>query len=168
MKKTKALVHRLIEEIEKHGIIQSACDKYNISRQSFYRWMKEDKEFLELVNQALSIGVGVVNDIAISNVLTGIKNKDVGYTKFWLAHQHSDFRRPYRDKLDPDVLAQFRYFMQLSKMLEIRNNASEFTSDSEKEMMENARKDTESFFRQWNVPIVDTNDKKKKKPPKAT
>jgi thiaminase len=163
MKKTKALVNRLIEEIEKHGIIQSACDKHNISRQSFYRWMKEDKEFLELVDEALSIGVGVTNDIALSNVLIGIKNKDVGYTTFWLKHRHTEFRRPYRDKVDPDVLAQFRYFMQVSKMLEIQNNATDFVPDSYKEMMEQAGKDAEDFFAKFGVPVKDTKPKGRKK-----
>lgn len=167
MKKTKALVNRLIEEIEKHGIIQSACDKYNVSRQTFYRWMKEDKEFLEAVNEALSLGVGTVSDVALSNVLTGIRNKDAGYTKYWLSHKHTDFRRPYRDRVDLDVLAQFRHFIQISKMLEIQNNASEFMSDSEKEMMEDAKREAELFFKRWNIPIVDSKEKKKK-PPEVT
>lgn len=163
MKKTKALVNRLIEEIEKHGIIKSACDKYNVSRQSFYRWMKEDKEFLEMVNEASSLGVGEVTDVALGNVLTGIRNKDAGYTKYWLSHKHADFRRPYRDRVDPDVLAQFRYFAQISKMLEIEKNASEFVPDSYREMMEQAKVDTTEFFARFGVPVKDTKPKRRKK-----
>lgn len=165
MKKTKALVNRLIEEIEKHGIIQSACDKYNISRQAFYRWMKEDKEFLKMVNEARSLGDGVVNDIAVSNVLTGIKNRDVGYTKFWLKHRHSEFRRPFVHKVDPDVLAYHRALLEASRTRQIQEEISNFADPAYEEAMEQAKEDAEYFFKKFGVPVQDS---KKKKPPKST
>lgn len=104
MKKTKALLDKLVEEIEKTPLIQIACDKVGISRNTFYRWMKEDEDFLARVNEAVSLGTGLVSDVAISNVLEGIKKKDSMYTKYWLSHKHPDFRRPYVHRIDADDL----------------------------------------------------------------
>lgn len=107
MKKTKILIAKLLEEIEKTGTIQIACDKNGISRNTFYRWMKEDKEFLEQVRYALALGVGLVSDVAISNILNGIKSKDMKATTFWLTHRHPDFRRPYVHRIDADDLIAY-------------------------------------------------------------
>jgi hypothetical protein len=104
MKKTAALLNRLVEEIEKTPLIQIACDKVGISRNTFYRWMKEDEEFLTRVNEAVSLGTGLVSDVAISNVLEGIKKKDAMYTKYWLSHKHPDFRRPFVHRVEADDL----------------------------------------------------------------
>lgn len=93
-----------MEEVGKHGIIQSACDKHGISRQTFYRWMKEYPDFLKQVTEAQSLGIGVVNDVALSNILAGIKSKDMNSTKYWLSHRHPEFRRPYIHRVDIDDL----------------------------------------------------------------
>lgn len=165
MKKTKALVNRLIEEVEKHGIIQSACDKYGITRQSFYRWMKEDQEFLERVNEALSLGEGVVNDVSMSNLLSAIRAKDMKATMYWLSHRHAGFRRPFIHKTDTDPLAYFRALMEASKTRQIQEEISNFADPAYEDAMEQAKEDALEFFKKWDVSIVKS---PKKKPPKAT
>lgn len=165
MKKTKALVNRLLEELEKTGIAQIACDKVGVSRNSFYRWMKEDQDFLERVNEAKSLGEGVVSDVALSNVITGIKNRDAMFTKYWLSHRHPDFRRPFVHKTDTDVLAYFRALMEASKTRQIREEISGFADPAYEEEMNQAKEDAEKFFQQWGVPVEKNS---KKKPPKAT
>ncbi len=162
MKKTKVLVNKLLEELEKHGIVQYACDKNGISRNTFYRWMKEDKVFLEQVNEALSLGVGALNDMAVSNVVNGIKNKDMASTKLWLIHRHPEFRRPYVHKVDLDLLAHFRALAEGSRTAKIRDEISDFADASRKEIMESAKADAKEFFERFGVKIS------KKKPPKAT
>jgi hypothetical protein len=108
MRKSKKILNQLIEEIERTPVIQVACDKVGVSRNTFYRWMKEDQSFLERVSEAKSLGEGLVNDVAISNVLEGIKNKDSMYTKYWLNRKHPDFRKPYVKKTDiHDILSVY-------------------------------------------------------------
>ncbi len=95
MKKTKVLWSKILEELERTPIIQVVCEKFGISRQTFYRWMNENEDSFNDVNKALGFGIGLVNDVAESNVLAGIKNKDAGYTKYWLSHRHSAYRKPF-------------------------------------------------------------------------
>ena len=165
MKKTKALVNRLIEEVERHGIIQSTCDKYGITRQSFYRWMKEDQEFLERVNEALSLGEGVVNDVSMSNLLSAIRAKDMKATMYWLSHRHAGFRRQHIHKVDPDVLGYYRALAEASKTRQIQEEISNFADPAYEEAMNRAKEDALDFFKKWDIPIVKS---PKKKPPQST
>jgi hypothetical protein len=98
MKKTKVLWSKILEELERTPIIQVVCEKFGISRQTFYRWMNESEESFNDVNKALGFGVSLVNDVAESNVLTGIKNKDAAYTKYWLSHRHEAYKKPFRHR----------------------------------------------------------------------
>lgn len=108
MKKNPRIIKKLLEELERTPLIQVVCEKVGISRNAFYRWAKEDKEFAERVNEALSLGTGVVNDIAVSNVLNGIQKNDIKYTMFWLDRRHPDFRRPLVFKYDSDDIITYR------------------------------------------------------------
>jgi hypothetical protein len=155
-------MNKLVEEIEKAPIIQIACDKFGITRNTFYRWMKEDKEFLKKVKHAVSLGDGLVNDVALSNVLSGIKAKNVKYTMYWLNRKHPDFRKPYIYKTDSDdLIANFRIMMDgITKQQierDIHNNAKNLDADKMKEAMENMKKFQDKWFKKKN------NGKDKKK-----
>lgn len=104
MKKTNKIVEKILEELEKTPLVEFACRKVGISRNTFYRWMKEDPSFRKKVSESISLGTGVVNDMAVSNVFTGIQNKDLIMTKYWLDRRHPDFRKPYRAEIDPHDL----------------------------------------------------------------
>jgi len=105
MKKPR-IAKKFIEELERTPIIQIACDKVGISRNTAYRWMKEDTEFLQQVSEAMSLGVGMVNDVAESNVLAGIKAKDAMFTKYWLSHRHPQYRKPFIYRVESDDLLE--------------------------------------------------------------
>lgn len=85
---------KFIKELQNTPIVQVACDKLGISRQTYYRWLKEDASFASVADYALSQGTERVNDIAVSNVLRGIQNQSESYTKYWLNCRHPEFRRP--------------------------------------------------------------------------
>ncbi len=89
---------KFIKELAKTPIVSVACEKVGISRQTAYRWMKEDEKFLEKVKEAMKEGVSLVNDVAESNILKGIKQGDKGDTKYWLSHRHESFRKPHRHR----------------------------------------------------------------------
>jgi hypothetical protein len=94
MKKDK-IKEKFLTELERTPIIQHACEKLGVSRNTFYRWLKEDSIFAFQVKDALDAGIDYVNDHAESNVLGGIKNGDQGYTKYWLSSRHEAYRRPF-------------------------------------------------------------------------
>lgn len=78
----------LLEQLKKTPIVQIACEKVGISRASYYRWRKEDQEFAKQSDQALLDGSLLVNDIAESQLMSAIKDKNMTAIIFWLKHHH--------------------------------------------------------------------------------
>ncbi|KXK00128.1 MAG: hypothetical protein UZ19_OD1000176 [Parcubacteria bacterium OLB19] len=74
MKKTK-YSKQFLEELKKVPIVQVACEKTGISRNTVYRWKLEDKEFSKAFDEALADGVAFVNDMGESQLLQLIKEK---------------------------------------------------------------------------------------------
>ncbi len=85
----------IIEGLKKTPIIQLVCEKTGIARSSFYRWRKEDREFAEKVDKAIIQGNHLINDMAESQLISAIKDKNMTGIIFWLKNHH----RAYADKL---------------------------------------------------------------------
>lgn len=95
MKKNK-LQNQFFEELTKVPIVQVACEKTAISRNSVYRWRKEDPSFAKKMDKALAEGVALVNDMSESQMLTMIKEKNWSAISFWLRHRNDN----YKDKIE--------------------------------------------------------------------
>lgn len=95
MKKNK-FQDQFLDELRKVPIVQVACEKTGLSRNSVYRWRKEDKDFLKKMDSALSEGVALVNDMSESQLLTLIKEKNYPAISFWLRHRNDN----YKNKLE--------------------------------------------------------------------
>lgn len=91
MKKIK-LQNQFFEELRKVPIVQVACEKTGLSRNSIYRWKKEDKEFSEKMDDAIKDGVSFVNDMSESQLLTMIKEKNWSAISFWLKHRNDNYK----------------------------------------------------------------------------
>ncbi len=81
-----------LENIRKTPIIQAVCDKLDINRSTVHRWRKDDPQFAKDFDDALRDGRSLVTDAAISQLLTAIKNGDLGAVKFWLKHFDENFK----------------------------------------------------------------------------
>lgn len=95
MKKNKAQ-DQFLEELAKVPIVQVACEKTGLSRNTVYRWRKEDKTFEKKMDESLKSGVAFVNDMSESQLLTLIKEKSYSAISFWLRHRNDN----YKDKLE--------------------------------------------------------------------
>lgn len=95
MKKNK-LQDQFFVELEKVPIVQVACEKTGISRNSIYRWRKVDKAFCKKMDESLANGVALVNDMSESQLLTLIKEKNYSAISFWLRHRNDN----YKDKIE--------------------------------------------------------------------
>lgn len=91
MKKNK-LQDSFFAELKKVPIIQIACEKTGVSRNSVYRWRKEDSEFKQKMDVALMEGVDLVNDMSESQLLTMIKEKNYSAISFWLRHRNANYK----------------------------------------------------------------------------
>lgn len=78
----------LLEQLRKMPIVQVACQKVGVGRASYYRWRKEDKEFAKAADSALQEGSLLVNDMAESQLLSAIRDKNLGAIIFWLKSHH--------------------------------------------------------------------------------
>ena len=92
MAKKDKVKNPFLEELKRIPIVQVACEKIGISRNSVYRWKREDKEFSEEMEQALAEGEALVNDMSESQLLTLIKEKNWQAISFWLRHRNPKFR----------------------------------------------------------------------------
>lgn len=80
------------EQLRKTPIIQVACERAHVPRATFYRWRKDDKKFNENVEAAVEEGSNLINDIAESQLLTAIKDKNMAAIMFWLRSHHNAYK----------------------------------------------------------------------------
>ncbi len=95
MKKNR-LQNQFFEELRKIPIVQVACEKTGVSRNSVYRWKKQDKSFSKKMEQAMAEGVLFISDMSESQMLTMIKEKNWSAISFWLRHRNPN----YKDKIE--------------------------------------------------------------------
>lgn len=87
-KKTK---QDIIVQLQKTPIIEYACKNTGLGRSTFYRWRKDDESFANEVDQALTKGRLLINDMAESQLISGIKDKNMTAIIFWLKHNHKNY-----------------------------------------------------------------------------
>ena len=78
----------LLEQLKKTPIVQLACEKTGIGRSTYYRWKKEDSRFASLADAAILEGSLLINDMAESQLLSAIRDKNMTAIIFWLKHHH--------------------------------------------------------------------------------
>lgn len=83
---------KFLEVLEKNPVIHIALERSGVTKPSFYRWRSEDKEFATAVEKALDEGNRLISDIAISQLITAIKEKNLGAIKFWLENHDDQYR----------------------------------------------------------------------------
>ncbi|HRV76312.1 MAG: hypothetical protein H6799_02885 [Candidatus Nomurabacteria bacterium] len=103
MRRTKKLEKELIEELEKTGIISSACGKVRLPRATFYRWYNEDLEFRFKINEAIQLGRFNMVDFAESKLFKNIEGNNQRAIEFYLKNNSDIYRsmnsRDYNDAL---------------------------------------------------------------------
>lgn len=92
MKKNKILMDKLISELQSTPIVEIACRKTGITRQTFYRWIEKDFELKARVEEAIEKGSSLINDMAESTLIQNIKDNELTAVIFWLKNRHEKFR----------------------------------------------------------------------------
>ena len=91
MKKNRTK-NEFLEQLRKIPIIQVACEKVGISRNSVYRWRNEDAEFCKDMDKALIEGEELINDMSESQLVSMIRDKNWQAISFWLRKRNPKFR----------------------------------------------------------------------------
>ena len=89
---------KILSELERIPIIEIACKRLGIARSTFYRWIEVDDEFREAFQLAIDRGVDMINDMAESKLINGIKEDKHQSIVFWLRHNHPKYRSAYLNK----------------------------------------------------------------------
>ncbi|MCK9324781.1 MAG: phBC6A51 family helix-turn-helix protein [Bacteroidales bacterium] len=92
----------LLEQLKKLPIVSAACEKTGVSRPTYYRWRQEDHAFAKEADEALEFGTQLVSDMAESQLLTAIRDGNLGAVMYWLKHRNPH----YNNKLE--VTARIR------------------------------------------------------------
>ena len=72
--------------------MQIACEKLGLSRWTFYRWKKEDAQFAKQVEEAMLDGRLLVNDLAESQLIGAVKDRNFPAIMYWLKHHHPSYK----------------------------------------------------------------------------
>jgi hypothetical protein len=134
MRNLKKEKQKLLEQLKKVPIIQVACERAGIPRSTFYRWRKDDTEFLSDCEVALEQSSAIINDMAESQLINAIKNQNMTAIIFWLKHHHKAYetRIAVKGKLkfeqktltaeQEELIKQALQMLRLGKTSEGENN----------------------------------------------
>lgn len=92
--KTKDDKKKFLDELEKTPFVLHASKKVGIDKATIYRWRKKDKKFAKEMDQALSIGIASVCDIAEGQLTKMINQGDFKSIKFFLENNKKEYIRP--------------------------------------------------------------------------
>ncbi|MFA5127237.1 MAG: hypothetical protein WC465_04565 [Patescibacteria group bacterium] len=88
---SKQQKNELIEQLKKTPIVQIACEKSGISRATYYRLRKDNESFAKEADQAILQGSLLINDMAESQLITAIKDRNLTAIIMWLKHHHPQY-----------------------------------------------------------------------------
>ena len=92
LKKNEQLKNQLLEQLRRTPIVEAACQKAGISRQTLYRWKAEDPEFAKQAEKAVSDGRILVSDLAESQLINAVKDRNFPAITYWLKHHHPSYK----------------------------------------------------------------------------
>ena len=81
----------LVEAFREMPIIQVACKRTGISRATYYRWRKEDKNFRKQCEDAMNQGFEYINDLSEAQIINLIKEKKLPAITLWLKNHHPQY-----------------------------------------------------------------------------
>lgn len=114
---------QLLEQLKKTPIIQIACERSGVGRATYYRWRKEDPAFAKIADEAVLEGRLLINDMAESQLIAAVRERNMPAITYWLRHHHPDYtdtiqvRHAIQDEsLTPEQEAIIREALRLASI----------------------------------------------------
>ena len=123
----------LIEQLKKTPIVEFACKKSGVGRATFYRWKNEDKEFAQTSEEAITDGTRLISDMAESQLIAAIKDRNMTAIIFYLKAHHAAYRtrvelstidRP-KEELTDEQQKIVKQALILGQLTEIQNSQAD-------------------------------------------
>ena len=122
----------IIEKLKTLPVVQVVCQKTSISRATYYRWRKEDKDFALKTDESLLNGRLFINDMAESQLLSQIKDQNMTAIIFWLKHNHHVYgnrleiiNNQEREVLNPQEIEMVKKALTLGSLIKDQENDDE-------------------------------------------
>jgi predicted ArsR family transcriptional regulator len=93
---------KLLVKLRTTPIVEVACKQTGVPRSTYYRWRKDDEDFANECDEAIEHSAGLINDMAESQLISAIKDKNMSAIFFWLKHHH----KSYKTRIEVDAKLQ--------------------------------------------------------------
>lgn len=132
-KRIHAQKEKFLKRLKETPIVELVCKKLGVGRTTYYRWRIQDREFAKAADEAISTGNLLINDMAESQLISAIKDKNLGAIIFWLRHHHSNYankievtaRLKQDEKLTPDQEALIDKALKLAALIPTIKNSKD-------------------------------------------
>ena len=120
----------LLDHLRKMPIVQIACERAGVARATYYRWRNEDADFTAGADKAIAEGVALVGDMAESQLISLMKERNLTANIFWLKHRHAAYKTRVEisgkvetasEKLSPEQEALVQQALKLAGIPETPN-----------------------------------------------
>jgi len=118
---------KLLEKLNRTPIVEVACKQAGVPRSTYYRWRNDDEDFAEQCDEAIDHSADLINDLAESQLINAIKDKNLGAITFWLKHHHRRYVtrvnveatvRQHEDELTPEQAAVVEKALRLAGLVD--------------------------------------------------
>lgn len=123
---------KVLEHLQESGNVSFACKRAGLSRETYYRWVKEDEDFAVASDAAVVDGKAFVNDLAHTKLMQSIQEGYFPAVKFQLMNCHDDYHpkkttSPYRieEMTPPITIASIPVIARLNRYKEFIENGGD-------------------------------------------
>jgi len=81
----------LIKKFKNSPVVAIACKNVGIARSSYYRYRKESKKFSQECDKAIAEGCSLINDLAVSQLISSIRDKNMTGIIWWLKNNDPNY-----------------------------------------------------------------------------
>jgi len=98
------LKEKLIKEIEKNGNVYLSCRRTNVDKSTYYRWIKENKDFSKRAKVAEKLGRENNCDLAEHALMINVKDQKMDAIKYVLSHNSPIYKKGDNKKASSVVI----------------------------------------------------------------
>ena len=91
----------VVDELSRNPNVSFVCKKIGISRNTFYRWQKENDDFKQSVDEAQLEGDRYLNDMVESKLMKLIGEDKWSAIKYYLDKRHLKYNTHYLPSTSP-------------------------------------------------------------------
>ncbi|MCX6704876.1 MAG: hypothetical protein NT162_00870 [Candidatus Woesebacteria bacterium] len=92
---------KVLENLKQIPIISVVCQRVGVARATVYRWRSQDVKFTKQMDEAITEGINLINDVAEGKLLSEINNGNLTSIFYWLNHRHSAYNNKVEITTNP-------------------------------------------------------------------